>query len=319
MNVFSRRRQFLKMTVATTAAGSLPVNAQDKGPLRIIVPLPAGGVADASVRLFGESWTSLTKQPVVVDNRPGGGFLIAMQALRSAPADGNTWIHLNLGMSAAQATFGRYDLTKQLTPIAMGGSTHSCIFVSQDSPIKNAKDLLEGLKANPGKWNYGAVLGGVEHLMTVSLLKRNGADAQMVPFKGGPDAVTALAQNEVQFVLSALPLVVSFKGRIRPIVIMSDTRSPLFPDLPTFKEEGFDAPVLNYYGAFAVHAGTPKSIVDGRYKNVVEAFRNPTLISKYQQLGLMAQPTSGAVMSKIIAEELKWMTPIAAELNLKSG
>ena len=320
MTASFHRRDFLKMSAAMTAASSVPALAQEsKGPLRIIVPLPAGGVADASVRFFAEAWTSLTKQAVVVDNRPGGSFLIGMQTLLNAPADGNTWIHLNNGMSATQATFNRYDLTKQITPIGLAGSTHSCIFVPFNSPIKTAADLLEGLKANPGKWNYGAVLGGVEHMLTAGMLKRYGLSAQMVPFKGGPDTMTGLSQGETQFSVSALPLIVPFKGRIRPIAIMSDTRSPLAPDLPTFKEAGFEAPVLNYYGAFAVHANTPKATLDAHYKNMAEALKNPTLIQKFQQQGMFAHAAPSEVMAKTIADELKWMAPIAAELNLKAG
>ena len=134
-----------------------------------------------------------------------------------------------------------------------------------------------------------------------------------------PDACTALAQNEIQFCLSALPLIVPFKGRIRPIVINSDTRSPLFPDLPTFKEAGFEGPVLNYYGAFAVHASTPKPVIEGHYKLMVEALKNPSLMQKFAQQGMMAHAAPSDVMSRIIAEELKWMAPISAELNLKGG
>ncbi len=319
MTMFPDRRDFLKGAAALAASSSLPVQAQDKPSLRIIVPLPAGGVADASVRFFADAWTTLTKQNVIVDNRPGGSFLIGMQTLLQAPPDGNTWIHLNNGMSAAQATFGRYDMTKQITPIGLAGSTHSCIFVNQNSPIQNAKDLIDWMKANPGKANYGTVLGGIEHLLTASILKRYGLNATMVAFKGGPDACTALAQNEIQFCLSALPLIVPFKGRIRPIVINSDTRSPLFPDLPTFKEAGFEGPVLNYYGAFAVHASTPKPVIEGHYKLMVEALKNPSLMQKFAQQGMMAHAAPSDVMSRIIAEELKWMAPISAELNLKGG
>jgi tripartite-type tricarboxylate transporter receptor subunit TctC len=144
-----QRRRALKLAATMAASRALDLKAQDKSPLRIIVPTPAGGVGDAAVRFFADAWTNITKQSIIVDNRPGGSFLIAMQALSTAPADGNTWIHRNNGMSAAQATFGRYDLTKQIVPIGMMGTTHSCIFVSQNSPIRSATDLIDWLKANP--------------------------------------------------------------------------------------------------------------------------------------------------------------------------
>jgi tripartite-type tricarboxylate transporter receptor subunit TctC len=315
------RREILKMATAMAAASAVSqkAQAQDKPPLRIIVPLPAGGVADASVRIFAESWTSLTKQAVVVDNRPGGSFLIGMQTLLSAPADGNTWIHLNNGMSAAQATFGRYDLTKQITPIGLMGSTPGTIFVNANSPIQNAKDLLDWIKANPGKLNYGTVLGGVEHMMTAGILKRYGLTGTLVPFKGGPDACTALAQGEVHMVLSALPLIVPFKGRIKPIVVLTEQRAAMLPEVPTFKEAGLEMPGLNYYGAFAVHSATPKAVIEAHYKNAAETLKNPTVISKFQQQGMFAHAAPSDVMVKAISDELKWMAPIAAELNLKAG
>jgi tripartite-type tricarboxylate transporter receptor subunit TctC len=156
-------------------------------------------------------------------------------------------------------------------------------------------------------------------LLTASILKRYGLSGTIVPFKGGPDAVTALAQNELHFVLSAVPLLVPFKGRIRPIVITSDFRSPIVPDVPTFKEAGFDAPTLNYYGGFAVPAATPKTLIEASYKPATEAMRTPTLIQKYAQQGMLAQVATGDAMAKIIADELEWMTPIASELNLKAG
>jgi tripartite-type tricarboxylate transporter receptor subunit TctC len=175
------------------------------------------------------------------------------------------------------------------------------------------------LKANPGKANYGSVLGGIEHLLIASLLKRYGSTATMVPFKGGPDTMTGLAQNEIQFAVSALPLIVPFKGRIRPVAIMSDTRSPLTPDIPTFKETGFEAPVLNYYGAFAVHSATPKPIIEAHYKVAAEAMKNLGLIQKFAQQGMFAHTAPSEAMAKTIAEGLKWMAPISAELNLKAG
>ncbi len=314
------RRRVVRGALAALAGTALPLRAQEsKGPLRIIVPLPAGGVADASVRFFAEQWTALTRQNVVVDNRPGGSYQIGMQALLSAPADGNTWIHLNNSMSATQATFGRYDLTRQITPIGLMGSTPAAIFVNANSPIQTAKDLLDWLRANPGKGNYGAILGGVEHMMLAGMLKRHGLSALHVPFKGGPDTMTGLAQGEIQFVLSALPLIVPFKGRVRPIVMMTEQRAALTPDVPTFKEAGLDVPGLNYYGAFAVPAATPRAIIDAHYKQCAEALKVPALIAKFQAQGMFAHAAPTEVMARIIADELKWMTPIAAELNLKAG
>lgn len=320
MKQIENRRAFLHAATGLMAGAATTVRAQDnKPPLRIIVPLPAGGVADTSVRFFADQWMAATKQTVVVDNRPGGSFVIGVQALLTAPPDGNTWLHLNNGMSATQASFQRYDLTKQLRPIGMMGNTPGTIFVNANSPYQSSKDLLDWIKANPGKLNYGAVLGGIEHLMTAAMLKRYGLAGTLVPFKGGPDAVTALAQNEIQMVLSALPLIVPFKGKIRPITIMTEERAQMTPDISTYKEQGLDSPPLSYWGAFAVHAATPAPIIDAHYKIAAEVLKVPTLMAKYAAQGMFASAAPGDIMAKIIADELKWMTPIASELNLKAG
>lgn len=313
------RRRFLQAGAALAAVSALPVSAQESRPLKIIVPLPAGGVADNSVRFFAEPWTALTRQQVVVDNRPGGSFVIGMQQIASAPPDGNTWIHLNSGMSAAQATFGKYDMLKQVTPIGMIGSTPGTIFVNANSPINTSKDLVDWIRANPGKLNYGAITGGIEHLLAVSMLRRNGLTGTMVAFKGGPDACTALAQNEIQMVISALPLIIPFKGKIKPIVMLTEQRSPLTPEVSTFREQGLDINELNYWGAFAVPAGTPASIVAQHHRNLAEVVKTPALASKYMTAGMFAQSSTSEVMAKIIAEEVRWMTPIANELKLKAG
>lgn len=314
------RRRFLAAGAAGAALAATGARAQDgKPPLKIIVPLPAGGVADVSVRIFAEHWTSVTKQSVVVDNRPGGTFLIGVQQLLQSPPDGNTWLHMNNGMSAAQAAFKRFDLQKQIASLGRGGSTPGAIFVNPNAPYRSVKELFDWARANPGKLNYGAPIGAIEHLLAALMLKRNGITGTVVPFKGGPDGMTALAQNEIQMAVSALPLIVPFKGKIMPIAVLTEARSPMVPDVPTFREVGLDIPELDYWGAFGVPAGTPAATIETLNRTIVEVMKMPTLGAKYAQQGMIAKPSSPGEMQRIISDELKWMTPLADELNLKEG
>ncbi len=323
MNPYTERRNFMRASAALAAATALPAmqaQAQDfSKPLRFIVAFPAGGVADIAVRSFAEQWHQITKQNVVVDNRPGGSFQIAMQQMVNAPADGNTWLHLSNAMSAAQASFGRYDLLKQLTPVAMAGGTPGAIFVSQDSPIKTPNDLIEAVKANPAKANYGAILGGNDHLTIVSSLRNYGANATLIPFRGGPDTMTALAQNEILFSYNALPLIIPFKGKVRVIAILTQQRAAMLPDVPTYKELGFNTPEIDFWGGFAVPAATPAAIVKGLYPYVVETMKSPSVIAKFTAQGVVPKYAPGEELARLITDELKWMTPVATELNLKAG
>lgn len=319
MPAFARRRHLLRATTALMAVHALPSRAQDaKPPLRVIVPLPAGGVADTSVRFFGEQWTTATRQPVMVDNRPGGSYLIGAQQLLQAPADGNTLLHLNSSMVAAQATFQRFDMLKQMATIGMMGTTPGALFVNASSPINNIKDLLAWLRANPGRLNYGAVTGAVEHLQLINWLRRNNLTGTMVAFKGGPDSMTALAQNEIHMTLSALPLIIPFKGKVKPIAIWTDQRAPMTPEVPTFREQGLgDIPELNYWGSLAAPAGTPAATIAAMNSTMVEVMKVPSLVAKFAAQGMIAKTSSPEVMARIITDELKWITPLAAELNLK--
>ncbi|MBU6272905.1 MAG: tripartite tricarboxylate transporter substrate binding protein [Betaproteobacteria bacterium] len=314
------RRRLAQAGASLAATAALPLAAQEsRPPLRIIVPLPAGGVADTSVRFFADQWTAQTRQTVVVDNRPGGSFVVGVQQLLNAPPDGNTWLHLNNGMSAAQASFQRYDLTKQVATLGMIGTTPGALFVSASGPHRSVRELLDWIRAHPGKLSYGAVIGGVEHLTTAALLRRNGLSGTLIPFKGGPDACTALAQNEIELVVSALPLIVPFKGRIRPLAVLTDQRSPLTPEVPTFREIGLDTPELPYWGAFGVPAATPPATVAALHRGISEVVRHPGLIAKYAAQGMFASSSTPEAMNRVIAEEVKWMSPVAADLNLKAG
>jgi len=313
------RRRVLQATAGLITGAPAFIHAQPKQ-LRVIVPLPAGGAADVGVRLITEIWTQLTGTPIIVENRPGASYLIGMQAIQSAPTDGSALIHLNNGMSATQLSFGKYDMLKQLAMVGKFGGTPGTIFVKADSPMKTPADLIAYLKANPGKANYGTILGGQEHMTTVLMLRNNGCTAQAIPFKGGPDSVTALAQGETDFSVSALPLVVPFKGRIRPLCVMTDKRFALMPDIPSFRDTlGNTAPVLDYWGGFGAPAGTPNALVEGHYKTLVEVMKNPDLPKKFAAQGLVIDTDTPATLRKLIADDLAWMAPIAAELNLKAG
>jgi tripartite-type tricarboxylate transporter receptor subunit TctC len=313
------RRRLIQASAGLIAGAPAFIHAQPKQ-LRVIVPLPAGGAADVGVRLITDIWAQLAGMPIVVENRPGASYLIGMQAMQNAPADGSVLIHLNNGMSATQLTFGKYDLLKQLAMVGKFGGTPGTIFVKADSPMKTPADLIANLKANPGKLNYGTILGGQEHMTTVLMLRNNGCSAQAIPFKGGPDSVTALAQGETDFAVSALPLVVPFKGRIRPLCVMTDKRFSLMPDIPSFRDTlGTTAPALDYWGGFGVPAATPAPVVEGLYKTLTEVMKNPDLPKKFAAQGLVIDVDTPAALRKLIADDLTWMAPIAAELNLKAG
>ena len=287
-------------------------------PVRIIVPLPASGAADVSVRMLGEFLQQPLGQSIVVENRPGGVYQIGVQAVATAPADGYTLIHLNATMCAVQASLKRFDMLKQFIPVGYMGSTDTMLCIANSAPFKTTQEMIAWGKANPGKINYGSTgPGSMEHLSMVSIMQRVGITGNNIPFKGGPDGALALAQGEIHAMPLAAPLIIQFKDKFKPIIALSEQRIPFLPDLPTAKEQGMDIPTVNYWGGLAAPAGTPASVIETLEKAMSVAVNNPALVQKYVPLGLMAKFAGSASFKATIEKDLQWLGEAVKSANLQ--
>jgi tripartite-type tricarboxylate transporter receptor subunit TctC len=286
--------------------------------VRIIVPLPASGAADVSVRMLAEFLQQPLGQSIVVENRPGGVYQIGVQAVATAPADGYTLIHLNATMCAVQASLKRFDMLKQFIPVGYMGSTDTMLCISNNAPFKTTQEMIAWGKANPGKINYGSTgPGSMEHLSMVSIMQRVGITGNNIPFKGGPDGALALAQGEIHAMPLAAPLIIQFKDKFKPIIALSEQRIPFLPDLPTAKEQGMDIPTVNYWGGLAAPAGTPASVIETLEKAMSVAVNNPALVQKYVPLGLMAKFAGSASFKATIEKDLQWLGEAVKSANLQ--
>lgn len=317
------RRHVLQAGAASIVPAFIGADAQAQDaypsrPVKVIVALPAGGVADVSVRILTEALSPLLNQPIVVDNKPGGIFQIGIQQAAQAAPDGYTLIHIINTMLAAQAAQKRYDMMKQLTPIGLFGATDGALICSNAAPFKTPQEMIAWAKANPDKLNYGTTgPGALEHLFMVAFAKKYGFTATHVPFKGGPDVMTALAQNEIQVAASAFPLALQFAQRVRPMAMLVDKRNPLMPNLPTLKELGIEFTTMQYWGALAAPAGTPKSVIDILQRHMATVVASPALASKYGAVGLNPMSNTPEQMSRMMADDLKFYTAAVADADLK--
>lgn len=327
MKTSTDRRQFLA-SMAALGAGALGTSgalAQEaypsKGPVKVIVPLPAGGAADASVRILLASMQTQMKQSFVVDNRPGGSFVIGMQAIAQSPADGYTLMHINPGMMAAQAALKKIDLLKVLTPISIMGTMPTVLVVPASSPIKSVQELVAAGTAKPGSLNYGSVgIGSLEHLWSSNFSKRRNLEAVHVPFKGMPDAATALASGEIQYLPLVLAVALPFvqKGMMRALAVIDNQRHPALANVPTMKELGYDEPPLVFWGGLAAPRGTPAAIVEQVRENMATAITTPDVKSKLANIGTTAMAsTTPQAFESLVAQELAWMTEAVRSANLQ--
>lgn len=317
------RRTLVRAACASVLGAPWAISAQGSfpnKPVRIIVPLPPGGAADQSVRILGDYMRPHLGHSMVVDNKPGGLYMIGLQGAMSAPADGYTLIHLNATMCAVQASTGRFDLLRQFAPLGLMGMSDVVLAVSSQAPFRTLPELIAWNKANPGKLSYGSLgPGSMDHLMMVSILGKDAPAASNIPFKGGPEAAMALARGEIDAMTMAVSLLVQSQGRFRAIGILSDQRSASLPDLPTAREQGVDVPVVQYWGGLAAPAGTPKAARDFLEGALGAALRTPGLQERLAPLGMVARFAGAEEFRKLIEWDLKWLGEAVRDAKLKPG
>jgi tripartite-type tricarboxylate transporter receptor subunit TctC len=287
------RRHVLQHAAALATSLALPAaRAQadfPRGPVKIIIPLPAGGAADVGVRTMALELEKLLKQPVVVDNKPGGLFQVGLQALLQSPADGHTLLHLNSGMVAVQVVQKRYDLNRQLIPLTLSGDTPMVLMVGPASAHKTLKDLIAFGRANPGKLSYATPgTGSIEHLKCAQVERAAGFTGLNVAYKGGPDMVKAVIGGEVDFTIAPAIFAAQFapKGQVRVLAAVDDARLKEFPEVPAITEAGVNVSPLRLWGGFAVHADTAPVIVQRLFKDLAAAATAGSVVDKLTPFGM---------------------------------
>lgn len=317
------RRSLLGLAGALGALGASSLRAQadfPNRPLRIVLALPAGGAADVVVRAVAEEMAQSMKQAVIVENKPGGLFVPAVQAVAGAPADGHTLLYVNSSFVTVQVAQKRFDLLRQFQPVALTGETPSVLLVSANARFKTLKDLVEHGRSHPGELTYGTLgVGTLEHLKSLQFANAAGFQARAIPYKGGPDMINAVIAGDIAFtgvnVFSAQPLIAS--GRVRALAAMDNTRIPSLPDLPTVGEGGVKMSGTRIWSGFVVPAGTPAPVVQRLFTELVTAMKSPAIARKFTPVGVMTTTSrSPEEFGRFIASEAEWMGAIAKTLDL---
>lgn len=284
-------------------------------PLKIIQPMPPGGAADSASRLLASAMEGPLGQAVMVENKPGGAFMVALNTLKSAPTDGYTLLHLNVGMLATQAVYGQFDIFKELVPVVGTGETDVVFTASGKQPFKTIKQLIDYGRANQGRLIYASPgPGSLEHLALANLCTRYGIEAVHVPVKGGPDMLKMVLQGEADLCTLAVPLVQQFLGtdRIRPLVVLNERRNPAIPDVPTYTEEKLEVPRLTLWAGLAASAGTPKDALDVLQKAALVAATKPELQQKIAAAGMTPAAVPAAAFGKMWQDDYAWIAKTAA-------
>ncbi len=289
-------------------------------PIRVVVGLPAGGAADVVIRVLGQELEKTLKQSVVIDNRPGGLYVPAVQAVASAPADGHTLLYINASFVTVQVTQNRFDLLRQFTPLTKAGEAPSVLVVSASSPFKTLSDLVEFGRKNPDGLTYGTLgVGTLEHLRSHQFTDAANFKARAIPYKGGPDMINAVVAGDISFTgvnaVSAGPLIAA--GKIRALAAIDVVRIAALPEVPTVVEMGVKMLASRTWSGFVVHADTPAPIAQRLHTELVRAMNSQAIRQTFTPMGLLTSTSSSPdEFRRLIASEAQWMGAMAKKLDL---
>jgi tripartite-type tricarboxylate transporter receptor subunit TctC len=316
----------LSISVFASLCGSvLAANEADwpKKPIVAIVSFPAGGSTDIFARSVTAPLAEALGQSVVVENKPGAGGMIGLQAAAKAVPDGYT-IHIsaltNQSISSVLFKNPPADLQKDFVPVALIGTVPHLIEVNPTVPAKNLPELIAFIKSKKGNFNYASQgNGSLSHLESTMFMERIGATGTHIPYKGSsfalPDLISGNTLMMFDSVTASLPHIQS--GKLRPIAIAAAERSPLMPNVPTLGEDGMKSfDVENFYAIYAPK-GTSPSIVTKLENEIRKILTNPDFKARMATQGIHTQFANSEKLAEITANEANKWEKVVKSANVK--
>ncbi len=307
--------------MAGLTAGSAFAQGFPDRPLRWLVGYPPGGASDVFARLIAGEMAPRLGQPVVVENRPGGGAVLASeQAARAAP-DGHTLLHVDNGILIANpALYARlpYDPDRDFTGVGFIGRFPLFIVVRPDSPVADFAGLRAAARNRAP--NYGTPgIASPHHLAMEMLKRRSGLAAEHVPYRGGPAAMLDLLAGALDCVVidcaTGLPFIRD--GRVRALVVMSEARSTQASRVPTLREAGIADAIAYGWQGMSVPAATPAVAIERLHAALGAAVASEVLVRRMNDLGVESAPLSPAAFQDFVAREAAAWRPLIRELGIR--
>lgn len=292
--------------------------------IRVVVPFPPGGGTDIIAREITQKVAANTGWSIVIDNKPGAGGNLGIDAVAKAAPDGYT---IGLGQSSNLAVnptlYSKlpYDSVKDLAPIGVVASAPLLVVVAADSPLKSFNELMAASKAKPGGLNFAySGNGTVAHLSGVMLQNQAGVKWTLVPYKGAAQAATDLVGGQVQLYISSVPTLIGHVrgGKMRALAITSSKRGDDLPEVPTVAESGvrgFEA--VTWFG-FVAPANTPKEIVSRLNAEIAKALQAPDVRKKLSDQGADILGGSPEQFGSLIKTDIARWAPVVKESGAKA-
>lgn len=310
----------LAATAITSASGQEDPAKYPTRAIHIIVGFTPGGGNDIIARIVGQKLQESLGQPVIVENKPGGGAIVATEYVAKSAPDGYT---LLVGASGAMAinpaVYAKlpYDSIRDFTPVSELGSFPLILIVNASSPFKSVAELVAYAKANPDRTNYSSSSAAFQ-LVTEQFQQKTGAPMQVIPYKGANDSVMAVVSGQVTATIAdAGPVSGQIKsGLVRALAVATPKRMEDFPDVPTMKEVGTDVDAVLWSGIFAPRE-TPPAIVKKLEGEFMRIARLPDVIARLKPLGIESVGNSSDEFASILASDIARWTEVAKAGNIK--
>lgn len=322
------RSRFLSCLMAGAAVLALPLaHAQAQSypdrPIKLVVPFAPGGATDILGRLLATSLGERLGQPVVVENRPGAGTVVAGALVAKAPPDGYTLLlgaSTTLTLNPVIRNPLPYDPLRSFTPLGLVADMGLVLVAHNETPARTLPELVALAKADPDKLSYGSFgTGSSVHFGGEMLKTATGMRMVHVPFNGSSPSLTALMGGQVQVavdtVVATTPLIKA--GKIRPIAALGPQRLPLLPQVPTVAESGYPGFAMDTWFAFLAPAGLPAPIQKKLEKALADTMAEPDMKKKLVDIGLSPAWGPGSALQERIERELPQMRAVAARADIK--
>lgn len=309
------RRAFLAAGVAFVAGTVAPFHAAaqaafpSKG-LRIVVPFAAGGVGDLTARIVAAKLSERLAQPVVIENRPGAGGVVAAESVARADPDGHSLFLMSNGTAVTASLFKSlpFDTARDFAPISTLGFFDIAVVAHPEAPFKSFAELLVYAKANPGKLNIGSInIGSTQHLAAELFKSSADIDAQIVPFNGTPNLIGALRGRQVDVGVEILaPVLTQIRGgALKALAVAGERRSPVLPEVPTALEAGVSGFLASSWNALAAPAKTPRAVIERLHREIAATVADGDVQKKLRELNIDPRSSTPEQTAALLASDIQ--------------
>ena len=296
----------LEFLIAPAAYAAEPFPSK---PLRLIVPFPPGGATDNILRLVGQKLGERLNQTVIIDNKPGGGTVLATDLAAKAPADGYTLLAVTAAFAVNPSLYKKlpFDRDKDFTPVSLISLAPNVLVVNPSLPVNTVEELITYAKANPKMLNFGSAGNGTSNHLAGEMLRTKAAiDIVHVPYKGDPAAITDVISGNIQIIFIGWSPVSQYvaSGKLKVLAVTSAKPSSLLPSLPVLAASvpGFESSVWN---GIVVPSKTPPEIVRQLQVNITAVLSEPEVKEKIRSMGFEPIGSTSQEFSEFLSRESK--------------